>query len=691
VTVPAETPEADREGADSWRAALIQRAGWIMLLLGAPLAVYLSRFVASEPRLLKLASLWLFPLAGAFAALGRRVSFRIRGSVLVFALLFAGSLFVRFSGISPGMLLCFVLGTVLATLVFGGRVGLLALAGSALAFLVLGSAGRLATAPILIADLVLPESWFRMTAVYLLLAGLLVLLVSGALSRVEGSLAETRAAFAEAVRERRARAEAEQALRENAERLREALDAAQMGTWEWDIPGGTVVWTGHARTLLAIPPGTPGTISAFWQSIDPEDRPRLEAAIERALSGETLEYRSEYRVNGTDPPRWIEGRGRVDRDEAGRPVRMRGTLADVTVRKAAEEELRASEERWRRISEATFEGVAFSQDGLMIDANDQLAEMLGYAPGELMAKPVLECVAPEDRERVLKAIRSADTGSYEHHALRKDGSTFPVETRARALTHRGRPMRVTAVRDISERTRLEAELRQRETLAAMGSLVAGVAHEVRNPLFSLSAALDAMEVSSGLPGEDDELRSLLRPQVRRLSNLMEDLLDYGRPPRLRRVRGGITDPVRRAVRSCERLAAQAQVSVRLELHGGLPELDLDVGRIEQVFENLVANAVQLSPQGSTVRVTARPVEGPRPGVSVTVADEGPGLAPADLERVFEPFFSLRSGGTGLGLPIAHRFVEAHGGSLSVANRPEGGALFTVFLPAAIEAPPEAGT
>jgi signal transduction histidine kinase len=121
--------------------------------------------------------------------------------------------------------------------------------------------------------------------------------------------------------------------------------------------------------------------------------------------------------------------------------------------------------------------------------------------------------------------------------------------------------------------------------------------------------------------QDDELRGLLRPQVRRLSNLMQDLLDYGRPPRLRLVRGGVTDAVRRAVRSCERLASQAGVRVGLEIPGGLPELDLDIGRIEQVFENLIANAVQHSPRGATVRVAARAVDGPPPGVSLTFARE----------------------------------------------------------------------
>lgn len=532
MRVSPETAEGDGPRNHSWRADLIQRSGWIMLLLGTPMAVYLSTFPLTQPRPIKIASMWLIPLAGACAALARRVDFRVRGSGLVVTLLLVGGVVVRFIGVTPGMVLCFVLGTVLATLLFGTRAGLVALAVSVGAFLILGWAGRKETSSIRIEDLALLENWFRMAVVYSLLAGLLVFLVAGAMSRVEG----------------------------------------------------------------------------------------------------------------------------------------------------AEQALRASEERWRRISEATFEGIAFSQDGILIDVNRQLAEMLGYLPEELIGKPVVECVAPEDRDKVSMAIRSGHTGGSEHRAQRKDGYTFPVETRARAMSYRGRPLRVTAVRDVSERTRLEAELRQRETLAAVGSLVVGVAHEVRNPLFSLSAALDALEAGSSAPGEDDELKGLLRSQVLRLSNLMQDLLDYGRPPRLRLARGGLHEPVRRAARSCERLASEAGVSLGLEIPGGLPELDLDPGRMEQVFENLIANAVQHSPRAATVRVAARPVEGPLRGVSLTVADEGPGVAPDDLGRVFEPFFSRRQGGTGLGLPIAHRLVEAHGGTLSAANRREGGAVFTVFLP-----------
>jgi PAS domain S-box-containing protein len=373
---------------------------------------------------------------------------------------------------------------------------------------------------------------------------------------------------------------------------------------------------------------------------------------------------------------------RMERSLAEARSSLDDALAARRERDLAEQGLRENEERWRRISEATFEGIAFSRDGVVVDANAQLAELLGYLVPELVGRPVTDLVAPEDRPRVAAAIRSAQTQSYQHLALRKDGSTLLVETRARSVTRDGQPLRVTAVRDVSERQRLEAELRRRETLAAMGSLVAGVAHEVRTPLFSLSATLDALEAGSGTPQQQGELKELLRSQVRRLSSLMQDLLDYGRPPNLKTIRAGIWPAVQRAARSCGSLAAQAGVEVSLALPEDLPEVDADLGRLEQVFENLIANAIQHAPRGSTVRLTARRTHDPRPGLACAIEDEGSGLLPSDLEHVFDPFFSRRKGGTGMGLPIAQRFVEAHGGSLSAGNRGGAGAVFTVFLPAA---------
>jgi signal transduction histidine kinase len=248
------------------------------------------------------------------------------------------------------------------------------------------------------------------------------------------------------------------------------------------------------------------------------------------------------------------------------------------------------------------------------------------------------------------------------------------------------------VRDVSARVQaedrqrvLEADLRQARVMEAMGSLVAGVAHEVRNPLFSISASVDALEAEIGQRPEFSEYAMLLRTQVRRLSQLTRDLLDYGRPAVLRRTPTHLADVLRRAGRACANLARDRNVTLVERLADDLPVLEIDAARVEQAFENLLANAIQHAPPGSAVRLLADLDPGsPEPGIRCAVEDEGPGLDAADLGRIFEPFFSRRKGGTGLGLPIVRRVVDAHGGSVTAGNREGGGACFTVLLPAGRE-------
>ncbi|HSD26568.1 MAG TPA: ATP-binding protein [Vicinamibacteria bacterium] len=229
-------------------------------------------------------------------------------------------------------------------------------------------------------------------------------------------------------------------------------------------------------------------------------------------------------------------------------------------------------------------------------------------------------------------------------------------------------------------------------LESLGSLVAGVAHEVRNPLFSISATVDAIESTAGAPSELGEYLTLLRSQVGRLTRLTRDLLDYGRPSALQQAPTDLAGVVRRAVRACSTLVRQRNVTVEERFPADIPRLLLDGGQMEQAFENLLANAIQHAPEGSTVRVIGG-LEGPGAGppasfVRCAVEDQGPGVPGESLTRVFEPFFTRRRGGTGLGLAIVRRTVEAHGGRITAENRAEGGARFTMWLP--VRRPPRAG-
>jgi len=238
--------------------------------------------------------------------------------------------------------------------------------------------------------------------------------------------------------------------------------------------------------------------------------------------------------------------------------------------------------------------------------------------------------------------------------------------------------------DLSLVTKLEASLRNHEISAAMGSMVAAVAHEVRNPLFTISAIIDAW--GARYRGDSEALARYggpLREQVDRLTRLMTDLLDYGRPQTMNVLPAAIEDAIRGAARDCAVTAERVGARVLLDIEPGLPSAAIDPQRMEQVFQNVIDNGLRHSPAEATVRVEARLEEN---HFICRVTDEGPGLDAEDLERSFTPFFTRRPGGTGLGLSIARRIVSDHGGEISLANREDRpGAIVTILLPLTPEA------
>ncbi|MEA2600716.1 MAG: hypothetical protein QOF89_1708 [Acidobacteriota bacterium] len=249
---------------------------------------------------------------------------------------------------------------------------------------------------------------------------------------------------------------------------------------------------------------------------------------------------------------------------------------------------------------------------------------------------------------------------------------------------------IVVILDITERVRLQESLRRSETMSAMGALVAGVAHEVRNPLFGISATLDAFEARFKRRIEYRRYLDVLKERVGRLNELMQQLLDYGKPPRLDLSPAAPREVMAAAAVACAPLAAKAGVEIALDVAPDLPSPLLDRNRVVQVFQNLLENAIQHSPSGARVafRATLAPISPAAPAASAGTAvrfiveDSGPGFRPEDLDRAFEPFFTRRRGGTGLGLSIVQRITEQHGGEIAAANLPGGGAVMTVTLPLA---------
>ena len=245
---------------------------------------------------------------------------------------------------------------------------------------------------------------------------------------------------------------------------------------------------------------------------------------------------------------------------------------------------------------------------------------------------------------------------------------------------------ILIAQDISKRAELEASLRQSEMMSLLGSLVAGVAHEVRNPLFGISSIIDAFETR--FKDRDEYLRYTrkLRDEVGRLTLLMEELLEYGKPFRGELFLVPIEEMINRSIRVCLPAAEVAHVTLVSDVEDGLPKIRIDRRRLSKVFVNLIENAIQHSAAASMVRVEARKVsDGGQNWVQCAIRDTGAGILEEDIPKIFEPFFSKRRGGTGLGLAIGHRIMQEHGGKLIAANNPTGGACMIARFPTPTEA------
>ncbi len=241
---------------------------------------------------------------------------------------------------------------------------------------------------------------------------------------------------------------------------------------------------------------------------------------------------------------------------------------------------------------------------------------------------------------------------------------------------------------LSELSRLQAELVAQERLNVLGEAAGVVAHEVRNPLGAILNVVAVLKREK-LGSLGASAVEILEEEATRLDAIVRDLLDVVRPlePRPRTLHLG--ELVQRTVTLFRERRQLEKVRLELDEEPDLPPLSADETLLQMALENLVRNAVQASPPGGTVRVAvARAPE----GLLLTVEDEGPGISPTDVPRIFEPFFTTRSTGTGLGLAVVRRVVLAHGGTVSVGQRPGGGARFELRLPLAVEArsPPVMG-
>jgi PAS domain S-box-containing protein len=467
------------------------------------------------------------------------------------------------------------------------------------------------------------------------------------------------------------------------------LVASDDAIFEKDLDGTIRSWNPGAERIYGYP-----AAEIVGQSIHvliPSDqRPRHDEIMRRVSAGE--------QVGPQDVVRRTKYGSRADvslvvspiRDEQGRVVRALAVGRDLTAQHRIERERRAGDARWRAIVESAVDGiVVIDRRGRIEFFNPAAERLFGFRRAEVLDHNVsmlmpMPYAAEHDhyikryqdtREAKIIGIGREVTG------LRKDGTTFPMHLSVAEASIEGEVKFVGIIRDLTDRVAMESRLREESGLARIGELAAVLAHEVRNPLAAISGAIQMIGDQLPATSEDREIVSEVLTRINGLSNLMNDLLLYARPPKPQPTSVDLAE-LAADVRTVFRADPERQgLDIRIE--GRADPVEVDPQLLKIALENLLQNAAHAT--GGTGILTIR-FERANGRVHLDVIDRGSGI-PADIQgQVFQPFFTTKARGTGLGLATVRRIVESLGGDVRILDSSTEGTIMRVSLQASLTSP-----
>jgi two-component system, LuxR family, sensor kinase FixL len=476
------------------------------------------------------------------------------------------------------------------------------------------------------------------------------------------------------------------ALRESAARLQSIIDSTVDGIIVIDASGHIEAFNRGAERLFGY-----AATEAIGQNVNmlmpsPHDSEH-DGYLSRYLEGGAAkiigigrEVRGRRR-DGTTFPLHLS----VGEMFGGTERKFTGMLHDLSKRAELDERLRSSEARWRSIVQSAVDGIVIIDvHGRIQGLNGAAERLFGYAETDVIGRNVnILMPAPYHGEHDTYLARYLATGvkkiigtGREVTGLRRDGTTFPLHLSVGEFAVDGERMFTGIVHDLSARVQMEERLRDQAAMAHLGEIAAMIAHEVKNPLAGIRGAIQV--IGGRLPSNSRDAAVAIEvvKRIDSLNDLMKDLLLFARPPQLK---PGVVSVSELVSSTASLLTADpSATNVRVHIDGAAPPIVADAELLKIVFVNLLINGAHAMDGHGVISVTIATVDGV---CRIGFRDTGPGI-PADIrEKIFTPFFTTKSKGSGLGLPTVKRLIEAHAGRIEIECPRDGGTVVTVALPA----------
>jgi PAS domain S-box-containing protein len=492
-------------------------------------------------------------------------------------------------------------------------------------------------------------------------------------------------------------------LSQSEAQLNAAQSIANIGSWHWDIATGKEEWSAEQYKIFGRPAdGSPVTYDDFLNCVHPEDQSSVLDANERALDG-SQDYDIDFRIiRPTSEVRFIHARAIVIRDEAGNPESMLGTVHDITRQKQ-------TKQQYRNVLENLADGaITINAKGIISYVNPTTEHIFGYSAEEMLGSNVKMLMAePEQTEHDNYLSRYQKTGKSkiighgrQIFARRKNGDIFPADLNVSETVVDGNVTFFGTVRDMTERVKTEKELLQAKLDAESSNRVkteflANMSHELRTPLNAIIGFSETLsEKIFGPLGNEKQKEYVgnIHDSGLHLLNLINDILDVSAIEadklEFHQTDFDLREAVQASLLLVKQRAEKGQVELRNSINDAGHIIFADKQRMKQVLVNLLSNAVKFSHAGGTVTIKAKYNDDG--SNTLYVVDNGIGMNSEEVAEAMEPFRQVHrtnqsdgyvNEGTGLGLPLTLKLVEAQGGKLSIESKPNIGTTVSIHFPA----------